>query len=1557
MSKAKRFISLILTVALVFSIVSIGFSSVVAGSAQVSKKGSASITAPPVVSISATQIARVAASANSLLAGNTLVKATPSGVPDLGSTAYANAAYAGETPIWPSVAFTLPADITLDASPALTITASTENGNVVMSSVTKSGQTYAATVTGGTATPGKNIIYTVSYYYQGAHYLTYAYSYVESILIPSGIQYFYNPYNYGVTGRAGKMAVNYRYLGVNVYGNEVTGSAAHGFYNFATGSFSENPSSPHNVQLSISNSKGTKSQFNGGYGADDNRPQASVYVDTSTVSSLADLNLRVSFFLHDGLSNYSTDNRLVDTFVQAGNVASVSGEDSTSDPTNNAAALAQLGIAGTSSVLVNKGDTITAAFNGPGPATSGTSYTITMKTRAPKGPDGVRDLTGYTSACLTAYKYDKGALRQKINDILSGAAGGRSNPQSWYSYSSGVWDYFKASFDYANLILNKPNTDQATINMALLFLEDSYTSLIENDFAYTINYYIQGTTTPLEPAETGSGKYSGYVLMAEALTIPGYILAPADASPAKITLSKDNKTINFYYTAIPYTLSFQSNGGSQVGAITAGYDTYVSKPASPVRANYSFTGWFFDAACTQNVGWPLLMPLGGKTLYAGWSLNPTSLIFNSNSGSSVASVTNIPGTDVYMPADPTRANYSFDGWYYDVTFTQPVSWPITLTFANITVFAKWTINEYTIHYNSNGGTNIPSETVNSNMAVYAPSQPEKVGYTFSGWYYDNNTFSNVVKWPIVVSNSGFMLYAKWTPKNITISFNTGSADSTPVAPLTAPAGSAISAPTAPRRFGYFFEGWTLNGSPYVFTTMPVQNLNLLAVWSVSEKAVRVTLKTYLTVNNNLVPTTKALAGDVVTVELSSKTNFYCGTSRYIIMYDSNFYELVGMNKAAITPNASNPYYANAISAYSGITTSVAGQWPPTFVDGESSSYKFIGALFTASNQANNGGLPMIINDDIWLFRIKLQVKQNAQGSGQVFMDNRWDRSLSYTTGGQYYTFCADAATPSSNGSTVFDFDTDYLGANKSIQLQSPVYSNITFNTNGGSVIAPINGEVGTPATMPSPPVRLGHTFKGWLPTFPSTFPENDVTLVAQWEANTYFANFLVDGSSYASVPTKFGALIIAPSNPVRTGRTFIGWSPTVGTMGAENKTFVALFTNKFYNANFYVDGQLYKQVATEYGTQIIAPAVPQKTGYTFTGWTPSVGIMPAESKTFTAQFSINTYYAYFVSDGVTIGSVPVQYGNPIPVPSDPVKYGYIFTGWSPSVDTMGAENTTFTAQWSAIYHNAYFTVDGNAYATVPTILGQAIALPEEPTKPGYVFAGWDNVPTLMPDNDVTVNATWLIAYTAIFMVDGLEYARVLTGFGMPINLPADPQKAGYIFLGWDSLPSAMPSYDVTVVALWVDENLSLDAKPGSTTIIDENTGFIYGLQAGISADDFMDNFVQVSTGGELRMTYYNNAFGTGTKVELLASATQTVFKTYYIVIFGDLNGDGLIDGMDKTLLSSAASYQSGFIQGSAFELAADLTQDGCVDAFDLNILKAALFGIGDVDQANPGNLG
>jgi hypothetical protein len=91
-------------------------------------------------------------------------------------------------------------------------------------------------------------------------------------------------------------------------------------------------------------------------------------------------------------------------------------------------------------------------------------------------------------------------------------------------------------------------------------------------------------------------------------------------------------------------------------------------------------------------------------------------------------------------------------------------------------------------------------------------------------------------------------------------------------------------------------------------------------------------------------------------------------------------------------------------------------------------------------------------------------------------------------------------------------------------------------------------------------------------------------------------------------------------------------------------------------------------------------------------------------------------------------------------------------------------------------------------------------------------------------------------------------------------------------------------------------------------------------------------------------------------VELLFSSTKEVIETYYIVIFGDINGDGLITESDKDSMKNAVSFGLSPDLPPAFLFAADLTQDGTADAFDFNLFKASLAGLGTIDQNNPGVL-
>ena len=147
------------------------------------------------------------------------------------------------------------------------------------------------------------------------------------------------------------------------------------------------------------------------------------------------------------------------------------------------------------------------------------------------------------------------------------------------------------------------------------------------------------------------------------------------------------------------------------------------------------------------------------------------------------------------------------------------------------------------------------------------------------------------------------------------------------------------------------------------------------------------------------------------------------------------------------------------------------------------------------------------------------------------------------------------------GEKVYDFK-DIYTKNEALTLY-PVWNTnkytITFDTNGGSEIAPITQDYGTEITVPDNPTRKGYTFKGWDKEIPETMPAENITVKAQWEINQYTITFDTNGGSeIAPITQDYGTEITAPDNPTRKGYTFKGWDKEIPeTMPAENITITA----------------------------------------------------------------------------------------------------------------------------------------------------------------------------------------------------------------------------------------------------------------------------------------------------------------------------------------------------------------------------------------------------------------
>ena len=246
---------------------------------------------------------------------------------------------------------------------------------------------------------------------------------------------------------------------------------------------------------------------------------------------------------------------------------------------------------------------------------------------------------------------------------------------------------------------------------------------------------------------------------------------------------------------------------------------------------------------------------------------------------------------------------------------------------------------------------------------------------------------------------------------------------------------------------------------------------------------------------------------------------------------------------------------------------------------------------------------------------------------------------------------------------------------------------ITFDTNGGSEIAPITQDYGTEITAPDNPTRKGYTFKGWDKEIPKTMPAENITVKAQWEINQYTIAFDTNsGSEIAPITQEYGTEITAPDKPTRKGYTFKEWDKEIPkTMPAENITVKAQWEINQYTITFDTNGgSEIAPITQDYGTEITAPDNPTRKGYTFKGWDKEIPeAMPAENMTVKAQWEINQYtIAFDTNGGSEIAPITQDYGTEITAPDNPTRKGYTFKGWDKEIpETMPAENITITARW------------------------------------------------------------------------------------------------------------------------------------------------------------------------------------------------------------------------------------------------------------------------------------
>ena len=326
---------------------------------------------------------------------------------------------------------------------------------------------------------------------------------------------------------------------------------------------------------------------------------------------------------------------------------------------------------------------------------------------------------------------------------------------------------------------------------------------------YSISYNLNGGTV--------KGNPNSYTVESNITlnnpTKTGYTFAGwsgTGISGTEKTVTINNATGNREYTANwtanQYTITFDTDGGSEVESITQDYGTKITAPANPTKEGYTFAGW------SEKI--PKTMPAGDMTIKAKWTINQYTITFNTDGGSKIDPITQNYGTAITAPANPTKTGYTFARWSEEIPATMPAG--------DMTIKAKWTVNQYTVTF-KNGDEVVKSAEMNYGRTIIAPAVPVKEGHTFKGWQgYTTN---------MTVPARNVTFTAQWTINQYTLTFDPANGDEKTV--ITQNYGTAIIAPKDSTKTGYTFDGWDKT----IPTTMPAENVAITAKWTANQYTV------------------------------------------------------------------------------------------------------------------------------------------------------------------------------------------------------------------------------------------------------------------------------------------------------------------------------------------------------------------------------------------------------------------------------------------------------------------------------------------------------------------------------------------------------------------------------------------------------------------------------------------------------------------------------------------------------------------------------------------------
>ena len=582
------------------------------------------------------------------------------------------------------------------------------------------------------------------------------------------------------------------------------------------------------------------------------------------------------------------------------------------------------------------------------------------------------------------------------------------------------------------------------------------------------------------------------------------------------------------------------------------------------------------------------------TIYQDYNITATSA--NETMGTVTGGGNYRNGTKATLTATPNEG-YHFVKWSNDVTenpYTFAVDKDLALT-------ATFDAKEYNLIYMVDG-VEYKKVPVKFGSTITPEAFPTKVGYTFSGWG----------EIPATMPTSDVTVNGTFAINKYTFTFDTDGGSE--VAGITQDYNSAITAPTAPTKTGYTFAGWV----PAIPETVPAENMSFKAQWTINQytltfdadngtEATVITQDFGTKFDSPAAPTKTGytFAGwdseipETIPAENKSFKALWT-INQYTFTFDADG----GSDVAAITQNYGTKIESPTAPTKTGYT--FAGWVPaiPETVPAENMNFKAQWTInqYSLTFDAGNGTEATVITQD---YGTKFDTPADPTREGYTFAG--WDMDIPETIPAENMNFTA-----------------------KWIANQ---YT-LTFDSDGGSDVAAITQDYGTKIETPAAPTKTGYTFAGWDNEIPETMPAESMSFKAQWTINQYTLTFNADnGTENVEITQDYGTKFDTPADPTREGYTFAGWDMDIPeTIPAEDMSFTALWSVNSYKLVYILDGEVYAEYDVEYGSEITPENDPEKTGYTFDGWTEIPETMPAHDVEIYGSFSVVTAIRTILAD-------------------------------------------------------------------------------------------------------------------------------------------------------------------------------------------------------------------------------------------------------------------------------------------------------------------------------------